>query len=224
MFSGCGEFVVIDVPADALSQRALSFVWGHGQRLPSSRAAQCVDSWIGHGVDRALAQRAVEYEQRWGDLYLPPSMFYNGGPKYLGSDVLVGDWSAGGYLEAGPARFSVAYDFLVGPDGVFGVGETEFVPLYASVEGWIESLAIEYLLRCVATEIRTFRNSNVSSLGLSTMSPFPQVPGLADTWLIDDERVVFVCRGIGFLSGYLGDVIAVVYSGIPDRDASLGLC
>ncbi len=214
---------MIAVPAGALSRRALSFVQGHGQRLPSNRAYQSAEDWIGQGVDRVLTQRAVEYEQRWADLYLPPSMFYNGGPRYLGSNVLVGEWSAGGYFESGPARFSISYDFLLGPDGAFGVGGVEFVPLFASVEDWIESLALEYLLRRVTTETRKFIGPEMSSLDLSAMSPFPRISGISDSWLMDDERVVFVCRGMGFLSSFPDDVFAVAYSGIPDREVSLGL-
>ncbi|WP_432981470.1 hypothetical protein [Dactylosporangium sp. CA-233914] len=168
-------------------------------------------------------QRAVEYGQRWGDLYLPPSLFYNGGPRYLGPDLLVGDWSATGYFEAGPARFSVSYDFLLAADGAFGVGEVEFVPLYASVEGWIESLALEYLLRGVAAETRRFKGADVAMLGLSDMVPFPGISGIADMWLIDRDRLVFLCRGVSFLSHFPDDVNAVVYSGIPDRELTLDL-
>jgi len=214
---------VMDLPEGVLSPRALSFVRAHGQRKPSNRAQRSAAQWIEQGLDQDLVQRAIDYERRWGDLYLPPSVFYNGGPKYLGPDLLVGRWSDGGYLEAGPARFSVFYDFLLGPDGAFGVGDIEFVPLYASVEGWIESLALENEIRSAANEIRKLRGSEISSLDFSTMSPFPGVSGISESWLIDDERIVFVSRGISFISGHPDDVVAIVYSGIPDREAILGL-
>jgi hypothetical protein len=179
--------------------------------------------WIAQGLDEALVQRAADYERRWGDLYLPPSMFFNGGPRYLGPDVLAGRWSDGGYIEAGPARYSVSYDFLLAADGTFGVADIEFVPLYASVEDWIESLALEHEVRRLATEARTFTGPEVPSLDLATMSPFPGVSGLSESWLIDAERVVFVSRGMSLVSHYPDDVVAVVYSGIPDREASLGI-
>jgi hypothetical protein len=213
---------VTELPDGVLSRRALSFVRAHGQRVAGNRVQRSAAHWIEQGFDEALVLRAVEYEQRWGDLYLPPSMLFNGGPKYLGPDLLVGSWSDGGYLEAGPARFSVFYDFLLGPDGAFGVGDTEFVPLYASVEGWIESLALEYQVRGVAKETRKLRGPEVSSLDLSAMSFFPKVSGLSESWLMDAERVVFVSRGISFISGHPDDLVAIVYSGIPDREASLG--
>ncbi|MEV4710010.1 hypothetical protein [Micromonospora sp. NPDC049374] len=213
----------MDLPAGVLSRRALSFVRAHGQRMPSGRARRSAEQWIKQGLDRALVQRAIDYERRWGDLYLPPSVLYNGGPKYLGPDLLVGHWSDGGYIEAGPARFSVFYDFLLGPDGVFGVGDVEFVPLYGSVEGWIESLALENEIRSMANEIRRFKGSEVSSLDLSAMVPFPGISGISDSWLMNDGQIVFVSRGISLISGHLDDVVAIVYSGIPDREASLGL-
>ncbi|TDC77963.1 hypothetical protein E1193_21485 [Micromonospora sp. KC606] len=214
---------MMDLPAGVLSRRALSFVRAHGQRKPSNRAQRFAEQWIKQGLDRALVQQAIDYERRWGDLYLPPSVLYNGGPKYLGPDLLVGRWSDGGYIEAGPARFSVSYDFLLGPDGAFGIGDIEFIPLYASVEGWIESLALENEVRSVANEIRKLRGPEVSSLDFSAMLPFPGIPGLSESWLMDDGQIVFVSRGISLISGHLDDVVAIVYSGIPDREASLGL-
>ena len=213
----------MDLPDGVLSRRALSFVRAHGQRVTSNRVQRSAAQWIEQGFDEALVLRAVDYERRWGDLYLPPSILFNGGPKYLGPDLLAGNWSDGGYVEAGAARFSVFYDFLLGPDGAFGVGDTEFIPLYASVEGWIESLALEYEIRSVAKEMRKLEGSEVSSLDLSAMSSFPRVSGLSESWLMDAERVVFVSRGIGLISGHPEDLVAIVYSGIPDREANLGM-
>lgn len=205
---------VMDLPV-GLSRRALTFVQAHGQRIYSDRVQRSAAQWIEQGVDGALVQRAADYGQRWGDLYLPPSTLFNGGPRYLGPDVLVGNWSEGGYLEAGPARFSVPYDFLLGPDGAFGIGDIEFVPLYASVEGWIESLALEEELRSVATEIRRFTGPEVSSLDISMMSPYPGVSGISESWVMDAERAIFVSRAISLISGHANDVVAIAYSGIP---------
>jgi hypothetical protein len=213
----------MDLPDDALSRRALTFVQAHGERVTSNRAQRSADQWVEQGFDEVLVLRAVAYERRWGDLYLPPSMLFNGGPKYLGPDLLAGNWSDGGFIEAGSARFSVFYDFLLGPDGAFGVGGTEFIPLYASVEEWIESLALEYGVRRVAKEIRKLNGSEVLSLDLSAMLPFPGVSGLSESWFIDAERVVFVSRGISLISGHPEDLVAIVYSDIPDREASLGM-
>ncbi|WP_430497604.1 hypothetical protein ACQRWP_22895 [Micromonospora trifolii] len=213
----------MDLPEGALSRRALSFVRAHGQRVTSNRVQRSAAHWIEQGFDEGLVLRAVDYERRWGDLYLPPSILFNGGPQYLGPDLLAGHWSDGGYLEAGPARYSVFYDFLLGPDGAFGVGDTEFIPLYASVEGWIESLALEYEIRGVAKEIRKLRGSEVSSLDLLSMPSFPGVSGHSESWLMDAERVVLVSRGICLISGHPDDLVAIVYSGIPDREASLGM-
>lgn len=211
----------MDLPVDGLSQRARYFLHGHALRLPSSREAQSAEGWLEQGVDQNLVQRAVDYNRRWGDLHLPPSMFYNGGPRYLGSDILAGRWSTSGYFEAGPARFSVDYDFLVAPSGVFGVGGERFIPLYQSVEGWVESLALEYLLRRVAAEKRQLKGGSVSSLDLSRMVHFPRIRGMSDIWLMGDEQVVFLGRGQGLLRGNPDDFIAVVYSGIPDWDIDL---
>ncbi|MEV4638114.1 hypothetical protein AB0J80_12265 [Actinoplanes sp. NPDC049548] len=214
---------MMDVPEGALTRRALSFVQGNGRRLACDRARRSAERWLEQGVDRGLVQRALDYEHRWGDLYLPPSLAYNGGPQYLGPDLLLGSWADGGYLEAGPARYSVSYDFLLGPDGVLGVGDVDFVPLYASVEGWIESLALESLLRGLATEVRRFTGPAVSGLDLSATRPVPGVSGLSDIWLMDDERVVFLCRGYSLLASVPADAFAVVYAGIPELEFNLDL-
>ncbi|MEV0129400.1 hypothetical protein AB0H83_13210 [Dactylosporangium sp. NPDC050688] len=212
----------MDLPVGELSRRARSFVRAHGRRDPGNRAQQSSVRWSAQGIDQALIRRAIDYELRWGDLYLPPSVLYDGGPKYLGADVLLGRWSDAGYLEAGPARFSVSYDFLLGPDGTFGVGEVEFVPLYPSVEGWIESLALEAEALRSATAVRRLNGSEALSLDLAAMSPVPGVPGLSDRWLMDDERIVFVSHGLGLVHGNQDDVVAIIYSGIPDHEASFG--
>lgn len=213
--------MLTDLSGLRLSLRARSFVRAHGKRVAVEQDQPVADSWTEKGLSRDLVRRASEYESRWGRLYLPPSLFYNGGPRYLGADILLGDWSDGGYFEAGPARFSVAYDFLIGPDGAFGVGGTEFVPLYSSVEDWIESVALEYLLRLVACDVRRFEGAAAGSVDLSTMSPFPGISGLSDRWLTDGERVAFVCRGIGMLSGPPADNSVTVYSQIPDANTAL---
>jgi hypothetical protein len=213
----------MDLPVDVLSRRALSFVRVHGQRVPADRMQRSAAQWIEQGLDGALVQRAVDYEKHWGDLYLPPSLLFEGGPRYLGADVLLGRWSDGGYLEAGPSRVSVYFDFLLRADGAFGVGDVEFIPLYASVEDWIESLALEYEVLSVATEIRRFRGPEIPELDLSAMSPFPGLSGLSEQWMIDADRIVFFSRGTGLVAGRPDEAVAIVYSGISDRESYLGI-
>lgn len=150
-------------------------------------------------------------------------MLFEGGPKYLGPDVLGGRWADGGYVEAGPARVSLFYDFLLDANGIFGIGSNEFVPLYSSVENWIESVALEYELCGVATEIRKLKGPDVQSLDLSSMSPFPGIYGISEKWMIDSDRVILLSKGISLVSGHPDDVSAIIYSGISDRVARLGI-
>jgi hypothetical protein len=57
-------------------------------------------------------------------------------PQDLGED--------GWLFEAGHQRFSVPWSFMVGPAGEFGIFGARWVPLHASVEGWVESAALAY--------------------------------------------------------------------------------
>lgn len=189
-----------------LSRRASTFVRSHGNRVFTEFAQDSADSWVEQGIDGRAVRRAVEHELQWGNLYLPPSIAYDGGPRYLGSEMVVGEWARKGCIEAGPPRCSTSYGFLIDEGGSFGIGEVEFVPLYKSVEGWVEALALEYELRRLAKMTRRLSGPELASLDLSSMAPFPGIPGVADSWLIEDDSIVRVvgdgpyCRCIQMMS------------------------
>lgn len=212
-----------DALADGLSRRASTFVRTHGHRLVSDTAQRSVAEWITQGLDRGAVHKTAEHERQWGNLYLPPSLAYNGGPRYLGGEAPTSEWASKGCIEAGPSRVSTSYEFLIDDSGSFGVGASRFVPLYSSVEGWIEALALEYAVRGMAAMVRRMSGPDLAALDLSRMEPFPGIPGISDSWLIDEEAIVFVCRGRALLSKYPDDEFAVSYSGIADRDLNLDL-
>ena len=83
------------------------------------------------------------YQRRWGGLLLPPASQYDGGPKYFDPDSPESD-TAGWWFEAGMQRTAVPYSFMISPSGEFGIQAERWAPLHATVEGWVESLALAH--------------------------------------------------------------------------------
>ncbi|GID33399.1 hypothetical protein Abr02nite_83820 [Paractinoplanes brasiliensis] len=105
------------------------------------------------GIPAAEIDRTVAFQRRWGGLVLPPAPQYDGGPRYFQADTpdsspteaADGSPVPGWWFEAGPQRTAVPYSFMIGPTDEFGIHDgRRWVPLHASIEGWIESLALAH--------------------------------------------------------------------------------
>ncbi|MFI9588049.1 hypothetical protein ACIHCQ_41125 [Streptomyces sp. NPDC052236] len=86
--------------------------------------------------------RVTEFQQRWGGIALPPAPAYEGGPRILDTDTPEGSAAEGWWFSAGDERVSMAYGFMIGPRGEFGIHAERWTPLHASIDGWVESLAL----------------------------------------------------------------------------------
>lgn len=184
-----------DEALERLSPRALSFVRSYGVRLAPRRLDRYREGWGGAGVPSEVIDRALEFQRLWGGLVLPSAPFYDGGPKYF--DVIdpvqaeTGEW----LIEIGPPTTAVPYGFMIGPDGAFGIATTRWVPLHASVEGWIESLALSHDAFVYAENITRFTNAAVDSIDLAGLDRVEEVEGVADTWWRGDGVLIACCFG-----------------------------
>lgn len=64
----------------------------------------------------------------------------------------------------------------------FGIDGDRWVPLHASIEGWIESVALAHHASNWSRQITTIRGDAIDGLPLSTLEPVTEVRGMADTW------------------------------------------
>lgn len=84
---------------------------------------------------------------------MPPAPFYEGGPRVLDADYPEEMPAEGWSFPAEDCRVSMAYSFMIGPDGSFGLNAYRWTPLHASTDGWVESLALAAHARHWATTV-----------------------------------------------------------------------
>lgn len=158
----------------------------------------------------------MAFEARWGGLVLPPAPVYEGGPRVLGADTPEGSTEQGWWFEAGVQRASVPYEFMIGPNDEFGIRAGTWTPLHASIEGWVESVALAHHAAQWAGSITKITGADVDSLDLDGFEPVPEVGGLADTWWRGRNSLVAVYRGEAECLDSDGSLVAMVYSGLSD--------
>ncbi|MFD0856480.1 hypothetical protein ACFQ07_29850 [Actinomadura adrarensis] len=204
-----------DVP-DGLSRRARSFVRVHGLRVGSLAVEDYRSEWLERGIPSAEIDRVAAFGERWGGLALPPSPRYNGGPRFFTPDTPETDPSGGWWFEAGEQRASVPYGFMIGPDGEFGVHADRWVPLHATVEGWVESLSLTYHARLWAKSITKLVHDEVETIDLTGYVEVPEVVGLADSWWRGPDSLVAIYRGEAECLAFPAARTAYIYSGLDD--------
>ncbi|MGE7386426.1 hypothetical protein ACQKM2_13215 [Streptomyces sp. NPDC004126] len=199
-----------------LSPRARRFVEVDGIRLRRQDVRRHRDVWTGHGIPAAEVERAAAFQDRWGGLALPPAPFYEGGPRVLDADCPEGSDAAGWSFPAGDCRVSMAYGFMIGPDGAFGIDANHWTPLHASTDGWVESLALAAHARLRAGTVTRLRGSAVEALDLGGFEPVPEVQGVTDSWWRGEDSLVAVYRGeaVGFNAPWCLE--AHVYGGLDE--------
>jgi hypothetical protein len=209
------------MPPEGLSQRAQSFVFCDGIRLDPLPLGEYRGRWLNRGIPAAQIDRAIAFEQRWGGLVLPPAPAYEGGPRILSADAPEGPPDTGWRFCAGDQRCSVPFSFWIGPDDEFGLAGLTWAPLHASIEGWIESVALAYHAALWAKTITQLRGAEVDALDLSGFEQVPEVRGLTDTWWKRPGSYVAIFRGEQRAfpdSRAEGRAHALVYDGIPAWD------
>lgn len=194
---------LFDSVPEGLTRRARSFVVAHGVRADAPDVEQYRPRWLELGIPTSEIDRAVAFQQRWGGLVLPPAPEYDGGPRYFEvdtpdgspSETSDGSTAHGWWFEAGLQRTAIPYSFMIGPTGEFGIHAQRWVPLHATIEGWVESLALAHHAAMCAKQITKVTGEKVDTLDLDGFEPVTEVRGLADTWWRGTDALVAVTRG-----------------------------
>ncbi|PXX55617.1 hypothetical protein DFR70_12186 [Nocardia tenerifensis] len=204
---------VID-SAERLTRRGEWFVSAQCVRVESPSLEKLRGQWLEFGIPATQVARVLDFQRRWGGLVLPPSVDYEGGPKMLWGDMLAEESKRVGWFEAGIQRVSMAYDFLIGPAGEFGIDTGRWVPLHASIEGWIESVALAHHASTWAQQLSTIRGDAIDDLPPRDFEPVPEVRGLADMWWRGPDSLIAIHTGeaVGFDQPRLR--VARVYGGL----------
>ncbi|GAA3335476.1 hypothetical protein GCM10020358_03950 [Amorphoplanes nipponensis] len=202
-----------------LSPRARRFVDVHGVWLDVPSVQDLRQGWGRDDIPSAVIERADSYQRSWGGLALPPSPGGeegDGGPRVLCADTpeREEDFAAPGWwFGAGPQRTAVPYAYLIGPDDSFGLAGDTWVPLHATVQGWIESLALAYAARQMADTVTRISGRAVAELDLTGMRAVPETAGIANTWWIGAGALVAIYGGEAELFSRPAHRTAYVHSG-----------
>lgn len=205
------------VGAAGLSRRARSFVEAHGIRLPRQDIRRHREEWIAHGIPASETERAAAFQDRWGGLALPPAPFYEGGPRILEAGCPEGSAAEGWSFGAGECRVSMAYGFMIGPDGAFGIDADHWTPLHASTDGWVESLALAAHARSRAETVTRITGEAVDSLDLRGYEPVPEVQGVTDNWWRGKDSLIALYRGEAVGFGAPRCLEAHLYAGLDEQ-------
>lgn len=206
----------VPVAPAGLSRRARRFIETEGIRVRRQDIRRHHHAWIEHGIPAAVIERATAFQDRWGGLALPPAPFYEGGPRILDADCPEGTPAEGWSFPAGDGRVSMAYGFMIGPDGAFGIDAYRWTPLHASTDGWVESLALAaHARRWAATVTRVTRNA-VDALDLGEFEPVPEVQGVTDSWWRGKDSLIAVYRGEAVGLGAPQCLEAHIYGGLDE--------
>jgi len=196
---------------------AASFLRIHAVRVERLPVEQYRARWLNLGIPAGVIDRAAEFQARWGGLVLPPAPCYEGGPRALSVDTPEGSPEKGWWFWAGDQRCSVPFSFLIGPGGEFGIRGLRWVPLHASVEGWIESVALAYHASRWARRVTRLSGAAVDDLDLGGLEPVPLGAGMADNWWRGPESLVAVYRGGADSFNKPALLRAHLYEGLPDH-------
>ncbi|MFF1839076.1 hypothetical protein ACFVXE_33595 [Streptomyces sp. NPDC058231] len=165
---------------ETLSRRAQRFLQVHGLSLPPSKVEPHREQWLRHGIPSAQIDRVVNFQERWGGIALPPAPVYEGGPRILNADTPEGSAGEGWRFSAGDERVSMAYGFMIGPDGEFGIRADRWTSLHAGIDGWVESLALAHHAALWVKNITKITGDAVDDLDLDSYEPVHEVQGITD--------------------------------------------
>ncbi|MBC9716334.1 hypothetical protein H9Y04_27740 [Streptomyces sp. TRM66268-LWL] len=205
---------LIDSVPGGLTRRARDFVAVHGIRVDTRSVEERRQRWLDRGIPAHAVDRMASFQERWGGLLLPPAAQYDGGPKYLSARSPGGSASEGWWFDAGPRRTAVPYAFRIGPTGEFGIHADHWAPLHATVEGWIEALALSHHAAACAERITRLTGDDVNRLDLDAMEPVREVRGLSDTWWRSTDSLVALCTGEARCLSFPRGRTAWIYSGL----------
>lgn len=171
--------------------------------------------WLERDVPATVIDRMAAYQKRWGGLLLPPASQYDGGPRYLDPDSPESD-SAGWWFEAGTQRTAVPYSFMISPSGEFGIHAGRWAPLHATVEGWVESLALAHHASMWARRVTKLVGDEVDDIEWDGYEPVREVRGLADTWWRGPDSLVALHTGEATALDAPRARVALIYSRLDE--------
>lgn len=206
--------LINDVP-DGLTRRARTFVGTHGVKVDVRPVEGHREWWLERDVPPAVIDRMAAYQDRWGGLLLPPAQKYDGGPKFLDPDSPEED-SAGWWFEAGMQRTAVPYSFMISPSGAFGMQAEEWAPLHATIEGWVESVALAHHASGWAKQVTKLVGEDVASIDLTGYVQVREVMGLTDTWWRGQDALIALYSGEAAALNFPRGRTAVIYSGLDE--------
>lgn len=207
---------LFDAVPDGLTVRARSFVRAHGVKVDVRPVERHRQGWLERGVPAGIVDRMAAFQERWGGLLLPPAAEYEGGPKYLDAGLPEGSDAEGWRFEAGMQRASVPYSFMIGPSGEFGIHAVRWAPLHATVEGWVESVALACHASAWAQRIDRVNGDDVEGVVPEGYEPVSEVRGLADTWWRGSDTLVAVYSGLAEALDFPRGRTALIYSGLDE--------
>ena len=204
--------VAPDALAD-LTRGARYFVGVHGVQVEVRPFAELRPHWVTLDLPAEVIDRMATFHRRWGGLALPPAPHYDGGPRWFETD-LPEQSDEGWWFEAGLQRTAVPYSFVIGPGGEFGISADRYVPLHASIEGWVESVALAHEAFLRAKQVTRYRGDEVDALRLDGFEPVPEVRGVADSWWRGPDALVAIYTGEASCLDHPPSRAAIRYSGI----------
>ncbi len=184
--------------------------------LPHLEVEHCREQWIEHGIPATEIDRVADFQADWGGLALPPAPAYEGEPRILNADVPEGSTTQGWWFSAGDERVSMAYEFMIGPGGAFGLHADRWTPLHASTGGWVESLALAHHAARWARSITKITGDAVDALDLDAYEPVPETQGITDNWWRGADTLIAVYRGEADCLTAPQCLTAHVYRGLDD--------
>jgi hypothetical protein len=93
-------------------------------------------------------------------------------------------------------------------------GPRGWIPLHATVEGWVESVALAYHAARWAKQITKISGDDVDGLQLEGYDPVPEIAGLSDNWWRGPDSLVATFNGEAECSEGPAWRTAFIYSGL----------
>ncbi|MFE3791103.1 hypothetical protein [Streptomyces goshikiensis] len=105
---------------------------------------------------------------------------------------------------------------MISPPGEFGIHGDEWAPLHATIEGWVESLALAHHASMWARQVTKLVGDDVDGIDLNGFAPVREVMGLADTWWRGPDSLVALYGGEAASFDFPRGRIAVISSGLDE--------